>query len=60
MFNSNNTPADWIFSVNVQPIMKSLTIDSDEQFVYFGIYKNPLDVWRLSADTGSVVSAQSL
>ena len=48
----------WVTSIPLDPLMKSLTIDSTEQHVYFGSFKDPLDVCRLSADTGIVVDSQ--
>ena len=41
-----------------QPIIKSLSIDTNEQYVYVAGATNPLDVVRLGAGTGAIVDAQ--
>ena len=55
--NPDNSLA-WVTSISFDPLMKSLTIDSTEKHVYFGSLTNPLDVCRLSTDTGIVVDSQ--
>ena len=41
-----------------QPIMKSLSVDTQEQIVYVSGWTSLLDVVRLGADTGAIVDAQ--
>ena len=43
----------------INPIVKSLTVDTLEQYVYVASRTNPLDVVRLGAGTGSIVDAQT-
>ena len=40
------------------PIMKSLWIDSSEQYLYAAVGSNILEVIRLLASTGGIVDAQ--
>ena len=48
----------WIAAISFDPIMKSLSIDQNEQYIYLGGSTSPLDVIRFSTDTGSIVDAQ--
>ena len=46
-------------ALSFYPTVKSLTVDTSEQYVYVAKYSNPLDVVRLGADTGAIVDAQT-
>ena len=48
----------WMAALSFRPIVKGLSIDTLEQYVYVGSYTNPLNVIRLGAGTGSIVDAQ--
>ena len=48
----------WVAALSLDPIIKSLSIDTLEQYVYVGSRTNPLDVVRLGAGTGAIVDAQ--
>ena len=50
----------WMTALNFHPNMKSLAVDSLEQFVFISSYTSPLDVVRLATNTGSIVDAQRL
>ena len=45
-------------ALSFNPIVKSLSVDASEQYVYVGRNANPLDVVRLGAGTGAIVGAQ--
>ena len=55
--NSDGSLA-WMAVLSFFPIMKSLSVDTLEQYVYVASWTNPLDVTRLGADTGAIVDAQ--
>ena len=57
--NVDGTKA-WIASFPFNPIMKSLSIDSSEQYLYLGSFTSSLVVLRLSTANGSIASQQSL
>ena len=44
----------------LNPLVKSLSVDALEQYVYAARYASPLDVVRFVADTGVIVDAQRL
>ena len=46
-------------ALSSRPLLKSLTIDTLEQYVYVGSYANPLDVIRLGTGIGSIVDAKT-
>ena len=48
----------WIAALSLPSIMKSLSVDTLEQYVYVASHTNPLDVVRLGAGTGAIVDAQ--
>ena len=50
----------WMAAVSFTPLMKSLSIDSAEQYVYFGSNTNPLDVLRLSTSSGWIFDSKRL
>ena len=50
----------WIASFQFSPIMKSLSIDSSEKYLYLGGATNPIVVLTLSTNDGSILSQQSL
>ena len=50
----------WIAAYGDIVIAKSLIVDSNEQYVYYGVFQNPLAFVKLSASTGSLVSATQL
>ena len=57
--HSNNTQA-WSERINLKTAIKSLTVDTTENNIYFIKYQeNPMIVIRLNAITGTLVSAQS-
>ena len=56
--NSDGSSA-WMAALSFYPTVKSLTVDTSEQYVYVAKYSNPLDVVRLGADTGAIVDAQT-
>ena len=43
---------------SIYPTMKSLSIDTLEQYVYAAIYSSPLEVVRFGAGTGAIVDAK--
>ena len=45
----------WMAALSFSPIIKSLTVDSSEQYVYVASYTNPIDVIKLDSSTGSIV-----
>ena len=45
-------------ALSFEPIMKSLSVDPLEQYVYVAGRTSPLDVVRLGTGTGSIVDAQ--
>ena len=57
---SKDDTLQWMAAVSFWPILKSLSVDSNEKHVYFANYTTPLNVWRLDASTGSLMDAQSL
>ena len=50
----------WITAVGFRPLIKTLSIDANEQHLLFASYSNPLNVWRLSTSTGAIVGSQKL
>ena len=44
--------------VSFTPDIKSLSIDSNEQYICFCSYSNPINVVRISASTGTIIDAQ--
>ena len=48
----------WMTALSLEPILKSLSVDTLEQHVYVAKRTNPLDVVKLGASTGSIVDAQ--
>ena len=50
----------WLASIDFDPLLKSFSLDFNEQNVYFGRFSNPLSVVRLLASTGAIVDAQKL
>lgn len=51
---------NWLVSFAFESIIKSLSIDSTEQNVYFWSRTNPIVVLRLSASNGAIVSQNQL
>ena len=49
----------WMAAVLVSPIQKSLSLTTNEQYVYFGSYTNPMNVWRINASDGTIYDAQT-
>ena len=49
----------WMASFAFRPVIKSLSIDAQEQIVYFAQRIVPVVVMRLSSSTGAVVSQES-
>ena len=45
-------------AISFQPVVKSLSVDALEQYVYVATSSNPLDVVRFGAGTGAIVDAQ--
>ena len=45
-------------ALSLLPILKSLSVDALEQYVYVASTTSTLDVVRLRADTGAIVDAQ--
>ena len=56
--NSDGSLA-WIAALSFQQIIKSLSVDTLEQYVYVASRTSSLDVVRLGAGTGSIVDAQT-
>ena len=51
----------WMTAIMFEPIMKSLSIDATEMYIYFASYDTiTMDVVRITADFGSIVDAQKL
>ena len=48
----------WMAALSLLPILKSLSVDALEQYVYVASTTSTLDVVRLRADTGAIVDAQ--
>ena len=48
----------WLAAFSFIPAIKSLAVDASERYAYIGSWTNPLDVIRLSTDTGSIVDTQ--
>ena len=53
-----NGSSTWIAALSLNPIVKSLSVDTLELYVYVASYFNPLNVVRLGAETGAIVDAQ--
>ena len=52
---------EWMTALSVNPIVKSLSIDSNEQNVYIGsTFTTALNVIRMDSSTGGIVDAQYL
>ena len=49
---------EWMTAVAFRPIIKSLSVDLNEQFVCFGGYASMLDVVWILANTGRILDAQ--
>ena len=56
--NSDGSYA-WITAFQLSLILKSLSIDLNEQNIYFGQFIDPLWVVRLKAKDGTFVSSQT-
>ena len=51
----------WMAAIDsFYPLRKSLSVDSNEQHVYFGRSTSTLNVWRLQWNNGAIVDAQTL
>ena len=50
----------WTFSIQYEPIMKSLSLDIHEQSLYFGTHTITLNVLWLSASNGLLLSTNKL
>ena len=50
----------WMASFAFWPIIKSLSVDANEQSVYLESFTNPLVVLKLAASDGSIVSQHQL
>ena len=50
----------WMASLAFYPIVKSLSVDAAEQSVYLAYVTNPVQVFRLAASDGSIVSQHQL
>ena len=48
----------WMAAFAFQSIQKSIVVDDSENYVYIGVYTNPLDVLRISSTTGALIDAQ--
>ena len=58
--NSDNSLA-WMTAIDLfSPVMKSLSVDNREQYVYFASFETSLKVWRLSTNTGAIADTQVL
>ena len=57
--NSDETMA-WMSALLFQPIIKSLSLDGNEQNAYIGSMTNNLNVWRLATSNGAIIDAQTL
>ena len=49
----------WMAALLFNPLIKSLSVDALEQYVYAARFSSPLDVVRFGADTGAIVDAQT-
>ena len=50
----------WITAIGFRPLIKTLSIDTNEQHLLFASFSNPLNVFRLSTSTGAIVGSQKL
>ena len=55
--NSDDTVA-WMAAVVFWPIIKSVVVSANEQYVFFGSASTPLNVIRLSASSGAIIDQQ--
>ena len=55
--NAGNN-AIWTAAFNKTPLLKSLSIDLDEDNLYFAWNNDPINVFRLRSDNGAMVSVQ--
>ena len=51
---------DWMKTVLLNPLMKSLSVDDQENHIYFGAISASMGVWRLKANTGAYIDSQTL
>ena len=52
--NADNS-AVWMTAFNLSPVMKSLSVDPNEQYVYIASWSSPIDIVRMNAVTGVIV-----
>ena len=50
----------WTTAYSGMPAVKSLAVDSSDQYIYVGKYENPFVVIQLNTIDGSFASAQSM
>ena len=50
----------WIASFPFDPIIKSLSVDTTEEYVYFAGWVNQLSVLRLSTQNGGIINQYGL
>ena len=55
-----NNLSTWTTALSFYPILSSLIVDTNEQYLYVGAYKTQLDVIRLTTGTGGIYDVQSL
>ena len=44
-------------ALNLSPVMKSLSVDTNEQYVYIASWSSPIDIVRMNAATGVIVDS---
>ena len=49
----------WMAALSFNPLVKSLTVDALEQYVYVARFSSALDVVRFGAGSGAIVDAQT-
>ena len=50
----------WYSSYGTMPNTKSLTIDPNEEFIYYSLFDDPLDILKLSTSSGELISTTEL
>ena len=57
--NSDNS-LNWMISISFYPIVKELSVDSNEQYLYFGGFLPYVNVLQLQASTGTIITIKRL
>ena len=57
-FNSDYSTT-WTTSISNNVLIESITVDQNEQNVYFVAYTPGLKVWKLTASSGGIINSQT-